>query len=244
MTKHRIGGLGVAMVSVSATVLAAGPSALWSASAATQQWCTVNSTPNACPSGDTYGIDLNSADTLSLVSTWQNPTFSTPSGNIVCTDSTAVLESNSDTTNGRLTTLEFDGGTPGSTCSSTITFNPTATITANTTNTTVSLSLGAACVGGKTGCDATVSFNGLNIAIKLSGGSTCTVTGSVTGNFYNKGNPNAPHGGANAAYSEIDFPDMSITMSGSFPCSSSGTFTATYYVEANNVQGGVIYLTP
>lgn len=214
------------------------PYAAHNVSAATQHVCTVSTSP--CPSGNLYGIDINSADTQSSNLASTNAVLSSSAGNITCTDSEVNSSSNSDTTNGKISKLEFDGGTPGSTCSTTIIFNPTATITSNTTNTTASVSLGAACVNGQTNCDGTITFSGLNVAIKLSGGTTCTVTGSVTGNFYN---PNNSHKPVSGSLGEIQFANAATTITGNFPCPSSGTESAVYKVWGNNPANTPLYIT-
>jgi len=215
------------------------PLSVRNVAAVTQNVCTVNTSP--CPSGNLYGLNINSADKQSASLASAHAVLHTSLGDIDCTNSTVSAQSNSDTSNGSVTALAFNNGgtTP---CTTTFFGNPSATITVNNLPYTATVARGAACQGGATGCDGTLTTNSINITIRLSNGITCTTTGSPVANLYNKGNANAPVGGSGAAHSEIEYKNASVTVSGSF-CPSSGTESAVYYNVGTNPANTDLYLT-
>jgi hypothetical protein len=229
-------GIGaIAAVSLPATYRTA-------SAAANGHICTSNGGSSGCPSGNLYGINISSLDTVCGSLASANAKLSNSFVTVTCTDSETTQKSNSDGSSSSFSKFEFDNGTPTTPCSSNLFPNQTAAISVIALPSGFTINWGATCVQGKTGCDGTITINNVDEKITFSGGSTCTVTGSPTGNVYNKGNANAPVGGASAAHTELDFPGVSLTLSGSL-CGTSGTETATGYLVGNNPAGTDIYLT-
>lgn len=228
MKRILLSGIGIAAIAVLAV-----PGA-HSVSAAGTHICTVSTSP--CPSGNLYGTDINANDTLSGSIASASAKLSTSLGTVTCTNSSFSASSHSDGTSGSESSLVFNNG--ANPCTSNLFGNPTATITVNNEPYTSSATKTTG-----TNWDGTLTANSINVTIKFSNGITCTVTASsVTGNLYNKGNANAPVGGASASHSELDFPGVSVSVSGTF-CPTSGTETVTYYMTTTNPSGGDVYIT-
>jgi hypothetical protein len=231
MKRIAFGAIGIAAIAALAV-----PSAVRPASAATTSICTVNTSP--CPSGNLYGTNVNTLDTLSGSLASASAKLSTSLGTITCTNSAYSASSHADGTSGSESGLVFNDGSSTQPCTTNLLGNPTATITVNNEP----YSASAVKTSG-TNWDGTLTVNSVNVTIKLSNGLTCTATVSAaTGNLYNKGNANAPVGGANASHSEVDIPGISVSISGSF-CPTSGTETVTYYMVGTNPANTDIYIT-
>ena len=238
----------ISTIGIAAVALLALPLSVRTVSAAANgHTCTSNGGSSGCPSGNLYGTDINTADKLqgtlaSAHAILQTNALGNPQ--VDCTDSETAQSSTSNDSSSSFTKFEFDDGTPTTACTTHNIFgNPTATISNVALPTGFTINWGATCVQGKTGCDGTITINSVDVKITLSNGVTCTATGNVTGNVYNKGNANAPVGGASAAHSELDFPGSPVTVSGGGLCGTSGTETATGYIFGTNPSGVDVYLT-